>query len=561
MAEVWLARRLDSESDGEEVALKRILPHLARDDRFTKMFLDEADIGSRLRHSNIVSVIEVGHEESEYFIAMEYVEGPDLAQILDRCDETGFQVSVGVAAKIVVGVLRALDYAHKFEIDGVAQNIVHRDVSPHNILVTADGVVKLIDFGVAKAVERHSKTETGFVKGKLSYMAPEQIEQEHIDLRADLFGVGALFFELLTGKTPFGRELGAVSAILSEDPPDLHQFRSDIPDAIVKAIEKSLAKTADARFESAGVMADTIEAALGEQDASTAAVAQFLAELENSASLRSQEASDLRNEVKTKPDSAPRLMAQREKNARQKPPLPAAAHKEKVELTGALAAATTEPKSASIWPPMLALVILLVGFGGYVGRHQLAAAIGEDAVAELGSAEASERPEKREAPTEQVVEASIQDEVAPPEEVEPATSAEDEEPDEVPSEELAGFTFEEAEAKAVIADAEAMRKIELSKPPENWLIEFWGPALIDAVAEPDPEEVRWDPGDPEIVDVLDYEPRPTLEEPAAEVKPKPKRKKRRVKKRPRKRTKPEPKPKPKRKKDGYKRMENALPTF
>lgn len=565
MAEVWLARHQDDE--GREVALKRILPHLARDNRFTTMFIDEAEIGSKLRHENIVEVLDVGQDDGEFFIAMEYVEGPDLAQILDRCEATGFEVSVGVASRIVVGVLRALDYAHEFSVDGTPMDIVHRDVSPHNILVTGAGLVKLIDFGVAKAVERHAKTETGFVKGKLSYMAPEQIEQESLDRRADIFGVGALFFELLTGRTPFGRELTAVSAILSEDPPDLRLERGDVPEEIVAAIERSLEKSADDRFPTASAMADAVEAALSEHDSSLAAVSQFLAELEAASERDLRETSDMRVEAPTNPAT----------------PVPhrIALESSRVELTGALAAGAEEPGKASVALPMTILILLIIGFGSYLGRHQIAAVLAgerafshpdiEDAAENEGSEragllaavehDAGPSVEEREAPTE------FQE---GPDELVADEGDEGDEGDESDEVEKEGFSFGEDEAEAVYTDAAALRKVELEKPPENWLNEFWVPALIDSVAEPAPSERRWDPGNPEIVDVLDFTPRPDLES-GEEVAPvKKKRPKRRVKRRPRKRTpkkeaprtqKPDEKSGGKKKRDGYKRMENALPSF
>lgn len=570
MAEVWLAHRENEE--GHEVALKRILPHLARDERFTTMFMDEAEIGSKLRHPNIVEVLEVGSDDGEFFIAMEYVEGPDLAQILDRCEETAYTVSVGVAARIVIGVLRALDFAHDFEVDGKALDIVHRDVSPHNILVTGAGKVKLIDFGVAKAVERHAKTETGFVKGKLSYMAPEQIEQESLDRRADLFGVGALFFELLTGRTPFGRELSAVSAIMEGETPDIRSERDDLPDGIVAAIEKSLEKAAEDRFSTAGEMADAIERSLDGYDASLAAVSQFLGELEAASEMHLRETSDLRVEAPTSPATpAPRKIVQ---------------EASKVELTGALAAGAEEPNKASVALPVTILVLLIVGFGSYLGRHQIAAVIaGERAFSqpELGDAVDSERPDRDELlaavgrDAGAVVaedEASTDLQAGPDELVEDAADESDGAGESDGANE--GFSFGEEEAEAVYADAAALRKIELEKPPENWLNEFWVPALIDSVAEPPPAERRWDPGDPEIVDVLDFTPRPDLESGEKVAPVKKKRPKRRVKRRPRKRTpkkeaprtekaekaeKPEKKADGKKKRDGYKRMENALPSF
>lgn len=255
MAEVWVGKH-DEDPKGRSYAIKRILPHLAREDKFVEMFLDEARIASQLDHPNIVRIDELGEYDGEYFIAMEYIEGADLAEVLDLAERLEFDIPIGVAIQIAIEVLDALGYAHDFSEGEKQLNIVHRDVSPHNILVSHQGEVRLVDFGVAKAVERHSKTETGFVKGKLSYMSPEQIRQDPIvDRRSDVFAVGVVLYELLTKDTPFGRELTAVNAILTQDSPDPAKARKGIPKELSKIIRRSLEKDADDRYPSAWQMA------------------------------------------------------------------------------------------------------------------------------------------------------------------------------------------------------------------------------------------------------------------------------------------------------------------
>jgi serine/threonine-protein kinase len=283
MAEIYIARQSGPGGFDRELAIKRILPHLAKEDRFISMFLDEARIASQLRHPNIVQIYELGEADGEYFIAMEYIEGADLADLLDKAEERNIEFPIAMSVRIIADVLSALDYAHEFEENGKPLRIVHRDVSPHNILIGRDGIIKLVDFGIAHAVERHAKTETGLVKGKLSYMAPEQIEQDPVDRRADVFAAGVLLYELLTGQTPFGRELAAVNAILNDDPTEPRRIRPDIPEELVPIVLRSLNKAPEDRYETAQEMLEELEAVLRSFDkyVSPKHVAQFCDRLLN----------------------------------------------------------------------------------------------------------------------------------------------------------------------------------------------------------------------------------------------------------------------------------------
>ena len=261
MAEIWLAR---SPSDSQ-VAIKRILPHLARDERFISMFLDEASLASKLLHPNIVRIFELGQDGDEHFLAMEFIEGADLADVLDAAETSRTLIPIAAASFITCEVLDALHFAHTFSDGGKPLNIVHRDVSPHNVLLSEDGRVKLVDFGVAKAVERQSKTQTGVVKGKLSYMAPEQVRQEEVDARADIFATGILFYELLTNQAPFGRDLTAVSKILHDPPEDPRELRPTIPNALAEIVLKSLEKDPNDRYQTSAEMRNVLRVWLGEQ--------------------------------------------------------------------------------------------------------------------------------------------------------------------------------------------------------------------------------------------------------------------------------------------------------
>ncbi len=255
MAEIWLAEQSGPGGFQRELVIKRILPHLANDKDFTQMFLDEAHLVAQLNHPQIAQIYELGQVDGHYFIAMEYLDGIDVEQLLELVRGTNSQLPLNIACKIVSDVLLALDYAHEFtDKDGKPYHLVHRDISPQNVLLSNDGVIKLVDFGVAKAVVNRSRTEPGGVKGKFAYMAPEQIQSKNVDRRADLFAVGLLLFEVLTTSRPFGDDLQAVTGIMSLDPPDARTIRPDIPQSIVDVLTHALQKDPNDRYQDANEM-------------------------------------------------------------------------------------------------------------------------------------------------------------------------------------------------------------------------------------------------------------------------------------------------------------------
>ena len=265
MAEIWLAEQRGPGGFNKELVIKRILPHLADEGQMTQMFMDEARLVAQLTHRNIGQVYELGEHDGEYYIAMEFIDGFDLADLQEALQKRGTSLPIAYAAKIIADILAALDYAHNFtDRDGNPVGLIHRDVSPHNVLISNEGDVKLVDFGVAKAEQNSHKTETGAVKGKFAYMAPEQIENKKLDRRVDIFSVGTLFFELLTGRKPFGDDLKAVSMIISLDSPvpDPRDFRKDIPEPVAKIILGALTKDRDKRFSTAAEMEHEIHAYL-----------------------------------------------------------------------------------------------------------------------------------------------------------------------------------------------------------------------------------------------------------------------------------------------------------
>jgi serine/threonine protein kinase len=204
MAEVFRAKPLNSPSTDRFLALKRILPHLAEDEEFIKMFVDEAKLCVHLRHPNIVHIFELGKFQSSSYILMEYIPGQDLLALQKRLRQRRLIMSVAQACYVVMELAKGLDYAHKATDDyGRPLNIIHRDVSPQNVLISYGGQVKLIDFGVAKAAVQSTKTQVGVLKGKFGYMSPEQIRGEAIDQRSDIFAAGTVLWELLTNRRLF----------------------------------------------------------------------------------------------------------------------------------------------------------------------------------------------------------------------------------------------------------------------------------------------------------------------------------------------------------------------
>jgi serine/threonine protein kinase len=204
MAEVFRAKRKGVEGFEKIVALKRILPHLSSNKDFVDMFIAEAKMVASLSHPNIVQIFDLGIIDETYYIAMELVEGKDLRSILTRARVRKTLFGVDLAALIAARVSAALEYAHRHrDSDGRELRIVHRDVSPQNILISVEGEVKLVDFGIAKAATKASHTDTGSLRGKLLYMSPEQAWGKPLDKRSDLFALGAVFYEILTGHLLF----------------------------------------------------------------------------------------------------------------------------------------------------------------------------------------------------------------------------------------------------------------------------------------------------------------------------------------------------------------------
>ncbi len=258
MAELYLAK--DTRSN-RMVVLKRILPYLAEEAEFLKMFLDEARIAGQLHHPNIVEVYELGRLEGSTFIAMEWVDGIDLRKVLRKEQERDAPIPPGIGAWVIARLCEALYHSHqRAGPDGKPLGIIHRDVSPQNVMVSYRGDVKLVDFGIAKATAWMSRSKPGVIKGKFLYLAPEQLTQDKLDHRADLFALGTLLYELTVGKSPFHRPTteAVIYSIRMEDPEPPTAVLPGYPPMLSRIVMRCLEKDRDRRYQTA----DEVRAAL-----------------------------------------------------------------------------------------------------------------------------------------------------------------------------------------------------------------------------------------------------------------------------------------------------------
>jgi serine/threonine-protein kinase len=263
MAEVFKAVEFGVDGFERTVAVKRILPHVAEDEEFIAMFKDEARIAVQLTHSNIAQIYNLGHEHDSFYIALEYVAGKDVRSIFERGRSQGQVMPIAQACFIVMRVCEGLDYAHnKKDKYGRHLNIIHRDVSPPNILVSYEGQVKLIDFGVAKAAGRASNTQAGILKGKFGYMSPEQVRGMPLDRRSDVFSLGVCLWEILTNTRLFQAEtdfatLEKVRAVEVDAP---SQHNPDVGEDLERIVFKALASEPAERYQSAMELHDELQA-------------------------------------------------------------------------------------------------------------------------------------------------------------------------------------------------------------------------------------------------------------------------------------------------------------
>lgn len=265
MAEVFLARRADDPTGTAPLVVKQILPQLAEDPELIRMFADEARIASRLDHPGIVRVLDFGAFDGTWYLTMDFVDGVDVAQ-LQRSLKTldgDSRLPLPHVVRIALAMARACHHAHEAtDEQGAPLEIVHRDVSPHNVLVAVDGAVKLVDFGIARARSKVVKTETGVLRGKVAYVAPEIFLGARPDRRADVYGLGVLLFETLAGRRPFPGEEDArfMRRVMFEDPPSIGEVEPGLPRPLVRIVDRALARDPERRFPTAAALGDALEA-------------------------------------------------------------------------------------------------------------------------------------------------------------------------------------------------------------------------------------------------------------------------------------------------------------
>jgi serine/threonine-protein kinase len=281
MASVWVARQRGKHGFEKLVAIKTILPKFAADPRFQEMFLDEARIASRIEHLNVAQIFDLGEEHDILYLAMEYVDGEALSKLNRACQRKGIKVPTGVVMRVLADTCSGLHEAHELHDGPRALEIVHRDVSPHNILVSTKGIAKLIDFGIAKARSRvGNDTNSGVLKGKIQYMAPEQALGRSVDRRADIWAIGAILYHLLSGRPAYegDNQLATLHLLGSGRPP------VPLPDSVhpsIRAVVRTaLSHAPEGRYPTAAAMREAIEDAMVEAmvPTTTSDVAAFATE-------------------------------------------------------------------------------------------------------------------------------------------------------------------------------------------------------------------------------------------------------------------------------------------
>jgi serine/threonine-protein kinase len=253
MAEIFLANQIGAEGFERPVIIKRILPGLSADPVFKNMLVDEAHVAMSLGHSNIVQVLDLGQWKARYFLVLDLVDGWDLATVLDRARQAGVPFPLPLALHVVAQVCRGLAYAHGKTRDGKALGIVHRDVSPQNVLISEQGEVKVTDFGIAKAMIKREHTAAGVIKGKLDFMSPEQASGAALDARSDIFSTGSMLYLICVGRRPFSgpTELEALMKVQKAEFEPPGKVNPDLPRSITRLIEKAMQKAPSKRHRNA----------------------------------------------------------------------------------------------------------------------------------------------------------------------------------------------------------------------------------------------------------------------------------------------------------------------
>ena len=263
MAEVFRGVAESMEGFKKNVAIKRILPNLTKNQKFIAMFLDEARLSLHLQHANIVQVFDISRTpDNAYFLVMEYIDGCNLKALIERQKQKGKRIEIGHTIYLMIECCKALHYAHQLEHPETGQplGIVHRDISPPNILLSKNGEVKLVDFGLATANTQIESTDQGVVKGKFSYLSPEAASGLEVDARADVFAVGILLWEMFTGKRLFygDSDYQTVELVRQARVPSIAQHNPEIEQEIEQVVRKALARDPDERYQNAADLGDAL---------------------------------------------------------------------------------------------------------------------------------------------------------------------------------------------------------------------------------------------------------------------------------------------------------------
>ncbi|NMB76468.1 MAG: serine/threonine protein kinase [Myxococcales bacterium] len=275
MAEIFLARQEGMQGFSKKIVIKRIRPHLSDNEEFVKMFLNEARLVAQLNHSNIVQIYDLGRIGKCYFLSMEYVHGRDMRSVLARSESRKIPFPLEYSLRIAASACEGLYYAHRLSDDeGHPLNIVHRDVTPENIMVSFDGEVKILDFGIARAENLLSETRTGEIKGKLSYMSPEQITGRSLDHRSDIFSLGVVLYEWVTGHKLFsgGADADIIRAVVEGRIYPPSYFCEGLPAPVEAILNRALSRNREERYQSAWDMQYDIEQFLSHHEFNPSAI-------------------------------------------------------------------------------------------------------------------------------------------------------------------------------------------------------------------------------------------------------------------------------------------------
>jgi serine/threonine protein kinase len=261
MAEVYRSKLLRDKGFEKQIVIKKLLPQIAQDKEMVRLFIGEARLAALLQHENIAATYDFGENDGNFFLAMEYLSGKDLYTVLQRTKEFERPLELKFALMVASKICEGMDYAHRLkDLKNNPLNIIHRDLTPHNIFITYDGKVKILDFGVAKAEILDNRTQVGVVKGKLSYMSPEQLSGEVIDFRSDIFSIGILLYEMLSGKRMYsGSTAELIKKCINVDYELIKNIVPDLPPKLYAILDKALSRDLDSRYQSCADMQADID--------------------------------------------------------------------------------------------------------------------------------------------------------------------------------------------------------------------------------------------------------------------------------------------------------------